>query len=465
MPEDVAAVYRRFAERRRGALRALRRVGARRGGRPRAAGALLGAAARQAPAEPAVLRGEAAVRNAGGLRGAARLRAEHRDEVRHGAGAAHADERAGALRDAAAGLARLPQPLALLEVGASAGLCLLSTATPTTTAATGHAGSGSAPSRPCSRAGPRRRRRSRARLDVVWRAGLDLAPVDVERRRSGALARGARVAGRGRARATAARGAGRGPRRPAARGRRRPAADLPALAAEAPPTRRSSCSTPRCSPTSPTRPTAARSPTRCARSAPSGSPTRRRTCSPIPGDEPWPRGQFLLTRDGKPVAWTDPHGTAIDWPTRLRPWSRSNACATLPGLPEVPAAQPRLAGVVHPRQEDVRDVPRQPSRRRPPGAVVRRTAGHAGRARRRRARALLRAALRRPSRLDRRAAQPRAGLERDRRRHRGRLRRRRAEEGSSRRPGAPGRVDRDLPARRGCPDASTPRARRDVWAA
>ena len=29
--------------------------------------------------------------------------------------------------------------------------------------------------------------------------------------------------------------------------------------------------------------------------------------------EPWPRGRFLLARDGDPVAWTDPHGTAIDW--------------------------------------------------------------------------------------------------------------------------------------------------------
>jgi hypothetical protein len=29
--------------------------------------------------------------------------------------------------------------------------------------------------------------------------------------------------------------------------------------------------------------------------------------------DPWPRGHFLLTRDGRPVAWTDPHGTAIDW--------------------------------------------------------------------------------------------------------------------------------------------------------
>jgi hypothetical protein len=29
--------------------------------------------------------------------------------------------------------------------------------------------------------------------------------------------------------------------------------------------------------------------------------------------EPWPTGRFLLTCDGRPVAWTDPHGTAIEW--------------------------------------------------------------------------------------------------------------------------------------------------------
>ena len=29
--------------------------------------------------------------------------------------------------------------------------------------------------------------------------------------------------------------------------------------------------------------------------------------------DPWPSGRFLLTQDGRPVAWTDPHGTSIDW--------------------------------------------------------------------------------------------------------------------------------------------------------
>ncbi len=29
--------------------------------------------------------------------------------------------------------------------------------------------------------------------------------------------------------------------------------------------------------------------------------------------DPWPEGRFVLTCDGQRVAWTDPHGTAIDW--------------------------------------------------------------------------------------------------------------------------------------------------------
>jgi hypothetical protein len=32
-------------------------------------------------------------------------------------------------------------------------------------------------------------------------------------------------------------------------------------------------------------------------------------------EHPWPAGgdPFLLTRDGRPVAWTDSHGTSIEW--------------------------------------------------------------------------------------------------------------------------------------------------------
>jgi hypothetical protein len=29
--------------------------------------------------------------------------------------------------------------------------------------------------------------------------------------------------------------------------------------------------------------------------------------------DPWPSGRFLLSQDGRSVAWTDPHGTSIDW--------------------------------------------------------------------------------------------------------------------------------------------------------
>jgi hypothetical protein len=28
---------------------------------------------------------------------------------------------------------------------------------------------------------------------------------------------------------------------------------------------------------------------------------------------PGPRGHFLLAVNGKPVAWTDPHGASLDW--------------------------------------------------------------------------------------------------------------------------------------------------------
>jgi hypothetical protein len=30
-------------------------------------------------------------------------------------------------------------------------------------------------------------------------------------------------------------------------------------------------------------------------------------------DKPWPLGQFLLAVNGNPIAWTDPHGTNLEW--------------------------------------------------------------------------------------------------------------------------------------------------------
>src|SRR5258706_3438213 len=78
-------------------------------------------------------------------------------------------------------LAQLPQPLALLEVGASAGLCLLPDyygydygnvrIDPTVS------GDGRAPVFPCVVSGTARLPTSIPR--IAWRAGLDLNPVDV----------------------------------------------------------------------------------------------------------------------------------------------------------------------------------------------------------------------------------------------------------------------------------------------
>ena len=91
------------------------------------------------------------------------------------------------------------------------------------------------------------------------------------------------------------------------------------------------------------------------------------------------------------------------------------------------AAQPRVADVVRARQEDVRDVPRRPPRRRPAGDLVR----GAPRACRRRSSPASRSttSARRTSATAAGSActEPRAGLERDRGGDRGRLRRDRAE--------------------------------------
>src|SRR5450432_2243342 len=78
-------------------------------------------------------------------------------------------------------LAQLPQPLALLEVGASAGLCLLVDhygydygnvrIDPTIS------GDGGAPTLTCDVSGAAPIPRTIPR--IVWRAGLDLNPIDV----------------------------------------------------------------------------------------------------------------------------------------------------------------------------------------------------------------------------------------------------------------------------------------------
>ncbi len=93
--------------------------------------------------------------------------------------------------------------------------------------------------------------------------------------------------------------------------------------------------------------------------------------------------------------------------------------------------EPRRAHVVHRGQEDVRDVPQRPSRRRHPRVLVRGAARRAGRARGGGAGALLRARVRRAPRLDRCAPRSQPRLDRGRRDHRGRVPHRRGPEVTS----------------------------------
>jgi hypothetical protein len=211
-------------------------------------------------------------------------------------------------------LARLPQPLALLEVGASAGLCLLIDRYGYDYG--GHRVApvqrvGAEPPVFACRASPATPRPDG--IDVAWRAGLDLEPVDVDDDGAVAWLEALVWPGEGeRARLLreALAVARADPPRVVAGDLRR---DLPALAAEAP-----------------ARATLVVFHT--AVLAYVADPAHRRAFADAvralgavwvaneppdvltdPGDEPWPRGRFLLTCDGRPVAWTEPHGTAIEW--------------------------------------------------------------------------------------------------------------------------------------------------------
>ncbi len=97
------------------------------------------------------------------------------------------------------------------------------------------------------------------------------------------------------------------------------------------------------------------------------------------------------------------------------------------------AAEPRRADLLRPGQAGLPDGADQPPRRRSLRDLVRGARRDAGNARRRRPRAVLRAALRRPSGLARPASRPRARLGRAGRHRRGRVRRGRAGHASSRR--------------------------------
>ena len=212
-------------------------------------------------------------------------------------------------------LARLPPPLALLEVGAAAGLCLLADCygydfgghcvKPVR-----HVGV-EAPVFVC-RPNPGTPLPSRG-LDIAWRAGLDIEPVDVHDPDHVAWLEALVWPGEddraGQLRAALAVARADPPRVVAGDLRR----DVAALAVQAPEDatlvvfhtavlayvadhaeRAAFAETVR-----------ELGAVWVANEAPTA-------LSDASGD-PWPEGRFTLTCDGRRVAWTDPHGTAIDW--------------------------------------------------------------------------------------------------------------------------------------------------------
>ena len=212
-------------------------------------------------------------------------------------------------------LAALPPPLALLEVGASAGLCLL-----VDRYAYDYGGHRVPPARPpnvtpptfACRAGPGTPLPARV-PEVAWRAGLDLEPIDVTEPEQVAWlealvwpGEGDRLALLRQALAVAREDPPRVLRGDLLR-------DLPALAAQAP-----------ADATLVVFHTAVLAYVADAAARAAFAETVREVgaiwvSNEQPGlldrasGDPWPRGRFLLCRDGRPVAWTDPHGTAVDW--------------------------------------------------------------------------------------------------------------------------------------------------------
>ena len=215
-------------------------------------------------------------------------------------------------------LAALPQPLALLEVGASAGLCLLPDCYDYDFGGAvieGHGTTVSAKPVLTCRAGPETPL-PEAPPTVVWRAGLDLNPLDVskddDRRWLETLVwpeQTDRLARLQRALDVAAE------IRPAVT-RGDLLTDLPGLAAEAPPgatlvvfhtavlayiadqaLRDAFMET-----------VSALNAVWISNESPRVFPSIAERAP-----QPPPKGAFLMSVDAKPVAWTGPHGQSLDW--------------------------------------------------------------------------------------------------------------------------------------------------------
>jgi hypothetical protein len=215
-------------------------------------------------------------------------------------------------------LAQLPQPLALLEVGASAGLCLLLDhyGYDYGNARIGPAisGEGGAPVFACKVSGPAPMPKTMPR--IVWRAGLDLNPVDVKSEQDTAWletlvwpGQDERVA-RLRAAIDIAR------RHPPNVVRGNLLTDLAPLAATAP--RDATLVIFHSAVLGYVSPASARE-----QFAATVRETGAEWISNEPpgvfpsiakGVPPSPEGaRFLLARNGAPVAWTGPHGQSLDW--------------------------------------------------------------------------------------------------------------------------------------------------------
>jgi len=211
-------------------------------------------------------------------------------------------------------LARLPQPLALLEVGASAGLCLLPDRYAYDYGDHRLGQAAPAPLFPCTAS-------AGAPLpdvlpNVVWRAGLDLNPIDVadaaETTWLESLVWPEQTDRLARLRAAVAIAAADPPA--IVKGDLR--SDLKRLASDAPsnatlvifhtavlayviaPDEREAFARTAC----------ALAPCWISNESPRVFPAiAARAPSPSP------RGRFLLALNGRPLAWTDPHGASIDW--------------------------------------------------------------------------------------------------------------------------------------------------------